>query len=118
MTWTDEAFYSSGDPYFDDMLAGIAAAHRSVRFETYIFEKGVLGDRMIRALTDAMHRGCEVTLMVDGIGAPDFRADYGDQLTAQALPFNIYHPAPWARFHRARAGFQHVAEKFAGVESP
>ena len=111
MTWTDEAFYSSGDPYFDDMLAGIAAAHRSVRFETYIFEKGVLGDRMIRALTDAL---------IEEIYAIARESFAGGQkaIPVHAFPFRMtdanmerHKQNKWYRFWTTlKAGYDHFEE--------
>src|SRR5579863_9985724 len=79
-TWTGEKLYFRGDDYFRDLIKSIDLAEMSVDFETYIFEKGWLGDRVVSALVKAIRRGVKVRLLVDGIGSADFADYYGPRL--------------------------------------
>jgi cardiolipin synthase len=59
----------TGDETFAAMLAAIAAARESVRFETYTFAVSALGERFLAALRDAARRGVEVRVLVDAFGS-------------------------------------------------
>ena len=59
----------NGDEIFPAMLSAIAAAKRRVAFETYIFEKGAVGEQFVDALEAAARRGVQVNLVIDAIGA-------------------------------------------------
>ncbi len=85
-----EDLFFDGDSYFEALLASIAAARHSVHFETYIFENGPLGTRMITALIAAAQRGVRVRLLIDGIGSLDFPS--GAALLAGGVNFHYYHP--------------------------
>lgn len=98
MRWEEEVFFSTGDGFFDDLLRGIDTARESILSEWYIFEKGNLADRMIDALLEACARGCRVTLMVDGIGSPNFVEDFAPRLNDTPLLYRVYHPTPWMGF--------------------
>lgn len=58
-----------GDEAYPAMLAAIDAAARSVTLSTYIFDRGVVGDAFIEALTRARWRGVQVRVLVDAVGA-------------------------------------------------
>ncbi len=64
--WDDEELFYSGDEYFAELLLAISRAQSSLHMESYIFEKGVLGDRMVGQLIEAAKRGIKVRLIVDG----------------------------------------------------
>ena len=59
----------NGDEIFPAMLAAIDGAKRRIAFETYIFEKGTVGERFMNALEAAGRRGVQVNLVIDAIGA-------------------------------------------------
>jgi len=65
-----------------------------VDLEVYIYEKGVLGNRIARELIQAARRGVRVRVLVDGIGSPDFVEDYGRRLEAGGVPFKVYRSFP------------------------
>jgi cardiolipin synthase len=92
--WSGEKLYFKGDDYFRDLLKSIQRAKKSVDFETYIFEKGWLGDRVVSALAQAARRGVRVRLLVDGVGSPDFASHYGAQLKKQGARFHVYRSWP------------------------
>jgi cardiolipin synthase len=65
-----------------------------VDFEVYIYEKGLLGDRVASALLQAARRGVMVRLLVDGIGSPDCADDYGEKLEKGGVQFRVYRRLP------------------------
>lgn len=59
----------SGDETYAAMLDALANARRSIILETYIFDQDRTGERFVEALADAQHRGVEVRILVDAVGA-------------------------------------------------
>lgn len=94
--WKGERLYFKGDDYFKDVLNAIGRSRRRVDFEVYIFEKGILADRVTRALVQAARRGVRVRLLVDGIGSPDCASDYGPRLKKGGVRFRVYRLLPTA----------------------
>ncbi len=58
-----------GDEAYPAMLDAIDAAQRSVALSSFIFADDPSGRRFVDALARAVARGCEVRVLVDGIGA-------------------------------------------------
>ena len=92
--WKGEKLYFKGDDYFKDLLNAIGRAQRRVDFEVYIFEKGILADRVVSALLRAARRGVKVRLLVDGIGSPHAASDYGEKLREGGVFLRIYRFLP------------------------
>jgi cardiolipin synthase len=59
----------NGDEIFPAMLAAMAGGKRRIAFETYIFDKGTVGEQFVAALEAAARRGVQVNLVIDAIGA-------------------------------------------------
>jgi cardiolipin synthase A/B len=59
----------NGDAGYPAMLDAIAGAQRTVALATYIFDRGDVADRFVAALADAVKRGVEVRVLIDGVGA-------------------------------------------------
>ncbi len=59
----------NGDHTFPAMLAAIRAARKRVFLSTYIFDSGALGQQFAGALGDAVARGVDVRVVIDGVGA-------------------------------------------------
>ncbi len=93
-TWAGEKIYFHGDDYFRDVLKGFQTARKNIDMETYIFEPGLLGNRIIDALIRAQRRGVRVRLLVDGVGSPDFLAHYGPRLEKAKVQFRVYRSWP------------------------
>src|SRR5579871_981779 len=89
-SWIGEKLYFQGDEYFRDLLEAIRHAKATVDFETYIFEKGRLGDLVVSTLQKAAARGVQVRLLVDGIGSPDFEEWYGRRLADSGVQYRVY----------------------------
>jgi cardiolipin synthase len=94
-TWDSETLYVSGDEYFDKLLKAIDQARFSLEIETYIFEKGILGDRFVEHLCQAADRGVKIRLIVDGWGSPNFYHDYYRTLRRKAVRVRFFRVIPW-----------------------
>ncbi|HXL73173.1 MAG TPA: phospholipase D-like domain-containing protein, partial [bacterium] len=93
-SWSGEKLYFKGDDYFKDVLKAINGAKQSVDFEVYIYEKGVLADRITESLLRAERRGVKVRLLVDGVGSPSATEDYGEKLVKSGVEFRVYRRLP------------------------
>jgi cardiolipin synthase len=98
-SWTFEKLYTVQDDYFHDLIANINAATFFIEMETYIFEKGVLADRVAKALCDAADRGVHVRLLIDGIGSPNFVNDYEKTFSDHGVHVRYYRILPWIFRH-------------------
>lgn len=67
----------SGDAYFMALARSIEAARNTIFVETYIFNDDASGQRIARALQDAVARGVRVHLLVDGFGTPRLDGELG-----------------------------------------
>ncbi len=59
----------NGDEGYPEMLEAIASAERSVALSSYIIKNDAAGQLFIAALADAVRRGLEVRVLIDGLGA-------------------------------------------------
>ena len=122
-SWDSEGLYFSGDLYFDDLIKEINVATHSIFFESYIFEKGVIADRVVSALVQAAQRGVKIKVLVDGIGSPNFGRDYFRILKDKGIGVRFFPssavdnwPIPW-RFQKMVLATQHPASPFQPRQS-
>ena len=57
--------------FFEVLLERIAAAQKSVHFETFLWKEGVLGQRMADALSERARAGLKVRVLLDANGSKD-----------------------------------------------
>ncbi len=95
LAWDEEELFQNGDEYFARLLGAIDSAKEVVLLETYIFEKGVLGDRMVQHLIAASKRGVKVRMILDGWGSPNFVHDYWAKLKEAGIRIKFYRVSPW-----------------------
>lgn len=76
--------YFSGDDAYAEMQNDIKRARRSVMLATYIFQTDKSGRQFIEALQDAVERGVDVWVLIDGVG--------------------VLYSAPWATYKLSQAG--------------
>lgn len=93
--WETEVLYTSGDEYFAQLLAAINQAKRTIDLETYIFEKGIVAERMVEHLINAATRGLRVRLIVDSWGSPRFVHEYWPALKAAGVRVRFFRTSPW-----------------------
>ncbi len=94
-SWDEEVLFTDGDMYFADVISGLDRAKNTIALESYIFEKGILADRLSLAIERAIKRGVQVQILVDGIGSPGFWRDYGGELCRQGADVKLYRAWPW-----------------------
>lgn len=91
-TWDEERLFFDNDAFFADLLQSIESARHSILFETYIFQPDRAGRRLEKALAAAAHRGVEVRLLVDGIGASNWIDRRSSTLETSGAQIRVYHP--------------------------
>jgi cardiolipin synthase A/B len=87
----------NGDQIFPAMLQAIRGARHTVNLESYIFSDDQAGRMFADAMIDAVRRGVEVRLLVDGEGGRA-GALFGVMKKAGVKAY-IYHPVrPWSLY--------------------
>jgi cardiolipin synthase len=81
--------------FFDAMFEEIAAATRSVHFETFLWKEGVLGQRLVAALLERRRAGVTVRVLLDGDGSRKRGRDVERVLTDAGCKFALHHPRHW-----------------------
>ena len=102
----------TGAEYFPALIAAIDAAATEVHQQTYIFANDATGRAVSAALARAARRGVAVRVLVDGFGAREFPAVFGEELKAAGVEVLIYRAeiAPLRlRRHRLRRLHRKVA---------
>jgi cardiolipin synthase len=85
----------NGDQIFPAMLAAINGAHRRVSLESYIYEKGVVGDEFSAAFEAAARRGVQVNLVVDALGADKIPKEWRQRLVAAGVRIGDFGQPKW-----------------------
>jgi cardiolipin synthase len=81
--------------FFEAMFAEIAAAERSIHFETFLWKDGRLGRRLVEALVAKRRAGVTVRVLVDGDGGKKMGDDVEQRLTDAGCRFAWHHPVHW-----------------------
>lgn len=89
--------YRNGDEAYPAMLAAIGEARRSVAMSSYIFYDDETGRTFIAALKAAKDRGCEVRVILDGIGSGYFFPAAWRRLRRLGVPAGLFMHSvlPW-----------------------
>lgn len=85
----------NGDEIFPAMLEAIAAARRTITFETYIYWSGQVGERMAEALIERARAGVRVHVMLDFIGCDRISHMLVERMQDAAIEVERYHPVRW-----------------------
>lgn len=81
-----------GPQTFDEMMALIAAAQRSVALESYIFRSDQVGQRFGDALIEAAARGVEVRILMDWIGGRGTSRGFLTDLRRAGVQLRVWNP--------------------------
>jgi cardiolipin synthase len=96
--WRTEELYFESDAYFLDILKDIKSAKRSIYIESHIFDNKWLGRKVTLDLIDALRRGVEVKLLVDGYGAYEcYPKKWFNVLESNGAKVTIFNPMPWMK---------------------
>ena len=86
---------ANGDQIFPSMLSAIGAAKRRISFETYIYEKGSVGEQFTDALEQAAKRGVRVTLITDAMGSKKIPKEWRERLRAAGARLGEFGAPRW-----------------------
>lgn len=103
---SEERVFFNGSEFFAAVLADIAAAKKSIDFETYIFANDQLGKKILEALTLAVKRGVTVRLLVDGAGTAQWNSRAVHAFEKAGGETRIFHPFPWRLWQWSRSRVQ------------
>src|SRR5688572_9746933 len=78
--------------FFDRLLEDIAAARRTVHFETFLWKEGVLGQRMADAFSASARAGVKVRLVLDANGCKKMGKAIRRQMQEAGVQMALYHP--------------------------
>jgi len=123
----------NGERAYPAMMTAIASARERVSMCIYQFDEDSIGSQFAELLVDAMHRGCEVRVILDSWGAMKSQPSIRDLLRRAGINVKMFHPPSkiWKynqRYHRklllvdGEVGFtggmnirdRHLVETFGG----
>ena len=85
----------NGDEIFPAMLEAIAAAKRTITFETYIYWSGQIGERFAHALIERARAGVRVHVMLDWIGCDKMSHQLVAEMQTGGVEVERYHAVHW-----------------------
>ena len=91
---------TNGEVYYEAELEAISQAESSVNIEAYIFQKGEVADRFVRALAERARAGVRVKLVLDALGSFASWDSYFRELTQAGGRVAWYHPLRWHNWPR------------------
>ena len=90
----------NGDEIFPAMLAAIAAAERTITFETYIYWSGTVGQQFADALAERARAGVRVHVLVDWAGSLKADGTLLDAMEEAGAEVHRYRPLAWYTLNR------------------
>lgn len=78
--------------YFDALERDINAARETVNFETFIWWKSAVSERLTGALVAAAGRGVKVKMLLDGSGARRGDEKQYERMKAAGIELEMFHP--------------------------
>lgn len=120
----------SGDEYFSVLENKINEAQKLIHLQVYILENDTTGNKIISALSNAVSRGVQVFLMVDGFGSYSLQREYIKSIESKGIAFRYFSKLPFTgitlngrRLHHkvcvvdskiAIVGGINIADKYSG----
>ncbi|MBK0393675.1 phospholipase D-like domain-containing protein [Ramlibacter algicola] len=77
--------------FFDFLLERIAAARKTVHFETFLWKDGELGRRLAQAFCERARAGCKVRIMLDDTGSRKIGKDVVQQMRDAGCQVRFFH---------------------------
>jgi cardiolipin synthase A/B len=93
-TWEHIQIFHNGDEFFAELISSIRRAEETITLEFYIFEIDAFTDILLTELQLAVLRGCEVRLLVDGVGSLFYLDALQKRCVREGVHFRTYHPLP------------------------
>ena len=91
----DVEVLTNGEVYFEAELAAIRKAKKSVNLEAYIFQKGRVTRRLLKALTERAKAGVKINMVLDAIGCFATPNSYFKEFKKVGGRIEWYHPFRW-----------------------
>ncbi len=88
--WEDIRFTKTGGEYFQSVIRACQSAKTSIRFETYIFERDDVGNKVLEEMRLAVLRGVSVRLLIDAIGSPGFTKGFVKELAEEGIRVRVF----------------------------
>jgi cardiolipin synthase len=85
----------NGVQIFPAMLTAIAAAQRTITFETYIYWSGEVGSQFAEALIERAGAGVRVHVMLDWLGSEKIDHQLLQRMCAAGIEVERYHALRW-----------------------
>ena len=83
---------TNGEVYYDAELKAIREARHSINLEAYIFQKGRVAERFVKALTERARAGVQVNIVLDAVGSFATWNSYFQELREAGGRVAWYHP--------------------------
>lgn len=93
-TWDHIQLFHSGDEFFTELISSIRRAEKTITLEFYIFEIDPITDVLLTELQLAVLRGCQVRLLVDGVGSLFYLDALQKRCLREGVEFRVYRPLP------------------------
>lgn len=91
---------TNGNKFYEAELQAIADAKQSVNLEAYIFQRGEIAQRYLKALAERARAGVKVNLLMDGVGSAGVTESYVQELKDAGGKLAFYNPMKWHRLPR------------------
>jgi cardiolipin synthase len=82
----------NGSPKYDSLVADIAQARHHVHLEYYIYAGDRTGTQVRDAMVEALRRGVQVRLLVDGAGSLGLKEEFLKPLREAGAEIAVFHP--------------------------
>ena len=86
---------TNGEVYYEAELDAISKARSNINIEAYIFQKGVIASRFVKALAERARAGVQVNIVLDAIGSFATWNSYFKELLEAGGRVCWYHPLKW-----------------------
>ncbi len=85
-TGTVSSYYSTGEEYYEQLLAHLSEAKRYIFIETFIISEGEMWDSLLSILRKKVKEGVEVRILYDDVGSMStVPADFALRLRAEGI---------------------------------
>ncbi len=86
---------ANGDQMFPSMLAAVNGATRRICLETYIYEKGAVGDQFSAAFEAAARRGVQIRIVIDALGSVKLPKEWRERLVNAGVKIAEFGRPKW-----------------------
>ncbi|SEF68142.1 phospholipase D-like domain-containing protein [Marinobacterium lutimaris] len=92
--------FVDGEHFFPEMIYAIQSAQQSVMLEMYLCSSGIVMNRFIAALAEAVGRGVKVFLLLDHYGARGLVSEDRQRLKDAGIQLGFYNPVAFSKWSR------------------